>query len=73
MGPLDAFSTDHRRAIRGIITDVDGTLTTNGKITATALSALERAQAARLKVIAVTGAAAGTCDAMARTWPVDAV
>ena len=73
MGPLDAFATDHRRAIRGIITDVDGTLTTNGKITSTALAALERAQAAGLKVVAVTGAAAGTCDAMARTWPVDAV
>ncbi|PIW29881.1 MAG: HAD family hydrolase [Rhodospirillales bacterium CG15_BIG_FIL_POST_REV_8_21_14_020_66_15] len=70
---LDAFSVDDRRAVRGIITDVDGTLTTGGRITSTALAALERAQAAGLTVIAVTGAAAGTCDAMARTWPVDAV
>jgi HAD superfamily hydrolase (TIGR01484 family) len=73
MQPLGEISTDARRNIRGIITDVDGTLTTEGKITATALAALERAQSAGLTVVAVTGAAAGTCDAMARTWPVDAV
>lgn len=73
MRPLGEFSEADRRAIRGIITDVDGTLTTGGKITSTALAAMERAQAAGLRVIAVTGAAAGTCDAMARTWPVDAV
>ncbi|MEQ8228839.1 MAG: HAD-IIB family hydrolase [Rhodospirillales bacterium] len=73
MLPLGEFPIAARRQVRGIITDVDGTLTTDGKITATALAALERARAAGLTVIAVTGAAAGTCDAMARTWPVDAV
>lgn len=73
MKPLGDLSENARRDIRGIITDVDGTLTTEGKVTSTALAALERARMAGLKVVAVTGAAAGTCDAMARTWPVDAV
>ena len=73
MRPLGEFPVAARRALRGIITDVDGTLTTNGRITGQALGALERAKAAGLKIILVTGAAAGTCDAMARTWPVDAV
>ena len=73
MKPLGEFPEAARRDIRGIITDVDGTLTTDGKITSTALGALERARDAGLKIVAVTGAAAGTCDAMARTWPVDAV
>lgn len=73
MKPLGEFPLESRRAIRGIVSDVDGTLTTDGRITARALDALERARAAGLKVILVTGAAAGTCDTLARTWPVDAV
>ncbi len=73
MKPLVQVPREGLAQLRGIITDVDGTLTTDGKITATALAALESAQAAGLKTIAVTGAAAGTCDTMARTWPLDAV
>ncbi|MEK9673318.1 MAG: HAD-IIB family hydrolase [Rhodospirillaceae bacterium] len=73
MKPLADIPKTALSAVRGIVTDVDGTLTTDGKITSSALGALERAKAADLKIVAVTGAAAGTCDAMARTWPVDAV
>ena len=41
--------------------------------TARAYDALERLQAAGLKVVPVTGRPAGWCDLIARFWPVDAV
>lgn len=39
----------------GVLTDIDDTVTTEGKLTAAAYAALERLQAAGLKVIPVTG------------------
>ena len=57
----------------GVLTDIDDTVTTEGKLTAAAYAALERLQAAGLKVIPVTGRPAGWCDHIARMWPVDAV
>jgi HAD superfamily hydrolase (TIGR01484 family) len=62
-----------RRAIRGVLTDIDDTLTTGGKLTAEAYSALQRLHAAGKMVIPVTGRPAGWCDHIARMWPVDAV
>ena len=62
-----------RRAIRGVLTDIDDTLTTDGKLTADAYAALERLRAAGKLVIPVTGRPAGWCDHIARMWPVDAV
>lgn len=62
-----------RRGITGILTDIDDTLTTDGRLTAAAYTALERLYEAGLKVIPVTGRPAGWCDHIARFWPVDAV
>jgi HAD superfamily hydrolase (TIGR01484 family) len=62
-----------RRAIRGVLTDIDDTLTSDGKLTAQAYGALERLRAAGKLVIPVTGRPAGWCDHIARMWPVDAV
>ncbi|MBI3150397.1 MAG: HAD-IIB family hydrolase [Betaproteobacteria bacterium] len=62
-----------RRGITGILTDIDDTLSTDGRLTAAAYSALERLHEAGLKVIPVTGRPAGWCDHIARFWPVDAV
>jgi hypothetical protein len=61
------------RAFRGLICDIDGTLTTAGRVSAAAYAAMERAQAAGLLVVPVTGRPAGWCDLIARLWPVDAV
>ena len=58
---------------RTVLTDVDDTLTWEGRLPVVALAALERLQAAGVEVIPVTGACAGWCDQMARTWPVAAV
>ena len=73
MQPLSAFPISARRRIRGIFVDIDDTLTTRGRLVATAFSALERLLDAGLIVAPVTGRPAGWCDHIARTWPVDAV
>ena len=59
--------------LRGLLFDIDDTLTTAGRLTAEAYAALERLQRAGRIVIAVTGRPAGWCDHIARMWPVDAV
>jgi len=62
-----------RRAIVGVLTDIDDTLTTDGHLTAEAYAALARLKAAGKIVVPVTGRPAGWCDHIARMWPVDAV
>jgi hypothetical protein len=57
----------------GILLDIDDTLTTHGRLTASAYAALERLRAAGRLVIPITGRPAGWCDHIARMWPVDAV
>lgn len=65
---------DHVLAnIKGVFTDIDDTLTHEGKLPAAPYSALERLQAAGLKVVPITGRPAGWCDHIGRMWPVDAV
>ena len=71
--PLARMPDRVRRSIRGVLTDIDDTLTTDGKLTAEAYAALERLRAAGKLVIPVTGRPAGWCDHIARMWPVDAV
>jgi len=73
MKPLAEFPVEARGRIRGVLTDIDDTLTTHGRLFAAAYSALERLQHAGLLVIPVTGRPAGWCDHIARMWPVDAV
>lgn len=62
-----------RTAIRAVLTDIDETLTTDGRLTAAAYAAMEQLQSAGLLVVPVTGRPAGWCDHIARMWPVDAV
>jgi HAD superfamily hydrolase (TIGR01484 family) len=60
-------------SLRGALCDIDGTITTDGRLTAAAYAALERFQEAGLLVVLVTGRPAGWCDLIARFWPVSAV
>lgn len=60
-------------ALRWVLTDIDDTLTEHGRLPSAALAAMERLDAAGLRVIPVTGRPAGWCDAIARQWPVAAV
>lgn len=71
--PLAEFPLADRRAIRGVFTDIDDTVSTDGRLTAAAYAALERLQEAGLLVVPITGRPAGWCDHIARFWPVDAV
>jgi HAD superfamily hydrolase (TIGR01484 family) len=73
MLPLTALPGSVRGGIQGVLTDIDDTLSTHGRITALAYTAMERLHAAGLLVIPVTGRPAGWCDHIARMWPVDAV
>jgi HAD superfamily hydrolase (TIGR01484 family) len=73
MQPLASFGPEARRRIRGVLTDIDDTLTTEGKLTPEAYDALGRLQAAGFLVVPITGRPAGWCDHIARMWPVDAV
>lgn len=57
----------------GVFSDIDDTISTNGKLTGEAYDALWRLKRAGLRVVPVTGRPAGWCDMIARFWPVDAV
>jgi hypothetical protein len=59
--------------IRGLLFDIDETLTTEGKLTAEAYAAMERLRRAGKLLVPITGRPAGWCDHIARMWPVDAV
>jgi HAD superfamily hydrolase (TIGR01484 family) len=70
---LCEFPPEARRAIRGVLFDIDDTLTTEGRLTADAYAAMEKLQRAGLLTIPVTGRPAGWCDHIARMWPVDGI
>ena len=59
--------------IRILFTDIDDTLTTQGKLSAEVYEALWRLHCAGIAVVPVTGRPAGWCDLIARQWPVAGV
>lgn len=59
--------------LRGVLTDIDDTLTRNGAIEPAALAALWRLQQAGVPVIAITGRPAGWSEPFALAWPVAAI
>ena len=73
MKPLSALSDAAARKVVCVLTDIDDTLTTEGRLPAAAYAALEHLHAAGLKVVPITGRPAGWCDMVARFWPVDGV
>jgi HAD superfamily hydrolase (TIGR01484 family) len=73
MTPLSQLPPEQARAVRMVLTDIDDTITTEGLLTASAYTALEKLHAAGFLVVPVTGRPAGWCDHIARMWPVDAV
>ncbi len=81
MKPLATWPLQERRAIVGVFTDIDDTLTTHGSITPDALQALADLKAAGLHVIPITGRNIGWCEQFAvgnaatgtAPWPLDAM
>jgi HAD superfamily hydrolase (TIGR01484 family) len=73
MKNLTEISIDQLIGIQAVLTDIDDTLTTHGRLPAIAYTALEKLQAFGVKIIPITGRPAGWCDHIARMWPVDGV
>jgi HAD superfamily hydrolase (TIGR01484 family) len=71
--PLADCSTDQLAAIDFVLTDIDDTLTDEGRLPAIAYSAMERLSLAGIIVVPITGRPAGWCDLIARQWPVAGV
>jgi hypothetical protein len=70
---LSHFALEKRADIRGVLFDVDDTLTTDGRLTADAYAAVERLKQTGFIVAPITGRPAGWCDHIARMWPVNGV
>lgn len=73
MRPVSELSREKADAIRFVLTDIDDTLTSDGKVTPDAYTALWNLKQAGKTVMPVTGRPAGWCDCIVRQWPVDAV
>ncbi len=73
MKPLSEFPHHALRAVRAVLTDIDDTLTDEGRLPACSYNALEGLKQAGVVVIPVTGRPSGWCDLIARQWPVDGV
>jgi len=70
---LSNLNSDQTKALKGVLTDIDDTLTTEGAITPDALQALHELKAAGLRVIAITGRPVGWSEPFAQVWPLDAI
>lgn len=66
-------SSAELRKVRGVCLDIDDTLSTRGKLTDEAFTALWNLKRAGFFVVPITGRPAGWCDHFARFWPVDAI
>ncbi|OEU51007.1 MAG: HAD family hydrolase [Desulfobulbaceae bacterium S3730MH12] len=73
MKPIKYFPQEKSSAINYLLTDIDDTITHEGRIPASAFQALEDFSNADIKVIPITGRPAGWCDHIARMWPVDGI
>jgi len=73
MKPLSTFPRAEYQKIRGVFTDIDDTLTSEGQLTAEAYTAMELLRSRGMAVVPITGRPAGWCDHIARMWPVDGI
>lgn len=71
--PLQSLPAAALSALRGVLTDIDDTLTRDGQIEPEALQALQAMARAQLPVIAITGRPAGWSEPFALAWPVAAI
>jgi HAD superfamily hydrolase (TIGR01484 family) len=73
MKPFAEYLISESNPIRYVLTDIDDTLTLNGRLPSVAFVAMEKLQKAGIAVIPITGRPAGWCDHIARMWPVEGV
>ena len=73
MDNISTMSKQQLNEVKIILTDIDDTLTTDGRLKSNAYIALENLSNSGFIVIPVTGRCAGWCDHIARMWPVNGV
>lgn len=73
MNSLETMPVELAQTLRVLFTDIDDTLTTDGKLSGQAYNALWRLKDSGIAVVPVTGRPAGWCDLIARQWPVEGV
>lgn len=73
MEPLSSADPRTFASVDFVLTDLDDTLTLDGRLPAASYAAMEELEAAGKTVVVVTGRPAGWCDLIARFWPVGAV
>ena len=71
--PLAELPPARLGQLRGVLTDIDDTLTAGGQIEPAALAALQALAAAGVPVVAITGRPAGWSEPFALAWPVAAI
>lgn len=71
MKPVSELLTDFSTRPSVIFSDVDDTLTCDGLLPVETYRALYRLKNAGIEVIPVTGASAGWCDCLIKTWPIN--
>jgi hydroxymethylpyrimidine pyrophosphatase-like HAD family hydrolase len=60
-----------RADLRGLVFDIDDTVTRDGRLEACAYAAMQRLADAGVRLVAVTGRPLGWTDVVAHMWPVD--
>lgn len=73
MSPLSGLSAQRLRAVTGVLTDIDDTLTRDHALDPAASAALEALHAAGVPVVAITGRPQGWSEPFALAWPVAAI
>lgn len=71
--PFSVLTEEEKSRIQYIISDVDDTITTRGKLYPETLKALWDLKLAGKTIVLLTGGSAGWADAYIRQWPVDTV
>ncbi len=72
MQPIVRLPLNEKRALRGLLFDLDDTVLDHGKLSEAAYSALFRLKEAAFTLICVTGRPAAWAELICRQWPVDA-
>jgi HAD superfamily hydrolase (TIGR01484 family) len=71
--PLSDLNSGDTSGLKYVLTDVDDTITTKGRLLPSALQSLWDLHEQGLKIIPVTGGSAGWADVYFRQWPIDAI
>ncbi|MBU4372534.1 MAG: HAD-IIB family hydrolase [Proteobacteria bacterium] len=68
---FSGFPEDLKKNIGYVLTDIDDTLTSEGRLPSVVFAAMEDLKKAGIRIVPITGRPAGWCDHIARMWPID--